>query len=635
MLDKLKQKAFKLIGCEPASGNHIGGTKWTLVSGLVETLMKDYVLEWRSNNKLRMWGAGQVDRLLGFSALEKSMLNERFVTFEEYKMLFDVRVPEDVSKKLLHNLFLRYPVFVLADIHNETQRQKVIADYTEDLEGYLLFMKEKNETLWTFFNQWNNLRFPLSELDKHLYMVGMTGCGKTEIFKALIIRYVIEGNIGGLVIDLDGDFAQQVAMFKENAEQKHRDRLIYIYPFLDKDLTPVINPFDLPNKKQFFNEVMYTEVLEQRASQIQQALVQIFKDFEGSFTDKMEGFLYPAICVTLLNENGDLNELLRLFDEERNHDLIALGKKSPNSTHRQRFESGFTMPKETRDGIKNRLSQMLDRGSFRNLVSGKSTIDLKSEIEAGKLIIFHIPKRIGIKESMYFGKFVFAIVASAMFERSEMPEHARKPFFVFVDEFQNIVNDDFKVFLNQARKFKGSLNLASQTIGQEMTTMVKQAVGGNTFIKIGGQSNDPKTIDELANYFATKSTEVEKIPKHIFKVRVGKCMPFIFHPTTTYLNTKHSMDADSWKLVKEEQLSKYYRIPHKVKPTEVKDVYSIAPENLPKDLQPKKATKPKAKVPKTLPVEERVTKHREQKEITEEKKTETRQPKKPFTPKYR
>jgi hypothetical protein len=49
------------------------------------------------------------------------------------------------------------------------------------------------------------------------------------------------------VLDPNGDFAEQVAKFKDNTIRFRKKDIIYIAPSLSTDVFPVINPVDLPN----------------------------------------------------------------------------------------------------------------------------------------------------------------------------------------------------------------------------------------------------------------------------------------------------------------------------------------------------------------------------------------------------
>ena len=62
--------------------------------------------------------------------------------------------------------------------------------------------------------------------------------------------------------------------------------------------------------------------------------------------------------------------------------------------------------------------------------------------------------------------------------RADMPEASRRPFYLYVDEFQNFATPDFATILSEARKYKLNLTVANQFTSQ-MEDEVKNAVFGN------------------------------------------------------------------------------------------------------------------------------------------------------------
>jgi hypothetical protein len=66
----------------------------------------------------------------------------------------------------------------------------------------------------------------------------------------------------------------------------------------------------------------------------------------------------------------------------------------------------------------------------------------------------------------------------AAMSRADLPEDQRKPFYLYVDEFQNFATPDFAQILSEARKYGLALTVANQFIGQ-IDEEVKNAIFGN------------------------------------------------------------------------------------------------------------------------------------------------------------
>lgn len=54
----------------------------------------------------------------------------------------------------------------------------------------------------------------------------------------------------------------------------------------------------------------------------------------------------------------------------------------------------------------------------------------------------------------------------AALKRASMEEKDRKPFFLYVDEFQNYVSQSFESILSEARKYRLGLTIAHQYMDQ-------------------------------------------------------------------------------------------------------------------------------------------------------------------------
>jgi hypothetical protein len=71
----------------------------------------------------------------------------------------------------------------------------------------------------------------------------------------------------------------------------------------------------------------------------------------------------------------------------------------------------------------------------------------------------------------------------AAMSRVDIPEDKRRDFYMYVDEFQNFATDSFASILSEARKYRLSITLAHQYIGQLVSndgnTKVRDAVFGN------------------------------------------------------------------------------------------------------------------------------------------------------------
>jgi len=62
--------------------------------------------------------------------------------------------------------------------------------------------------------------------------------------------------------------------------------------------------------------------------------------------------------------------------------------------------------------------------------------------------------------------------------RADIPEHQRREFYLYIDEFQNFATTSFATILSEARKYRLSLIVANQFTAQ-IQEEVRQAIFGN------------------------------------------------------------------------------------------------------------------------------------------------------------
>ena len=101
-------------------------------------------------------------------------------------------------------------------------------------------------------------------------------------------------------------------------------------------------------------------------------------------------------------------------------------------------------------------------------------------MDEGKILIVNLSKGlIGEDNAGILGAFLVTKIQLAAMSRSDIPDVAnRRPFYLYVDEFQNFATESFSVILSEARKYGLNLTVANQYISQ-MTEQVRDAVFGN------------------------------------------------------------------------------------------------------------------------------------------------------------
>jgi len=152
---------------------------------------------------------------------------------------------------------------------------------------------------------------------------------------------------------------------------------------------------------------------------------------------------------------------------------------------------------------------------IRNIVGQKkSTIDIRSIMDNKKILIVNLSKgRIGEDSSRLLGALLVTKLQLAAMSRVDIPESERNDFALYIDEFQNFSTDSFASILSEARKYRLSLILAHQYIGQ-MEDKVREAVFGNvgTMIafRVGAEDGEFLEKEFSPEFYSTDLVNLSK-----------------------------------------------------------------------------------------------------------------------------
>ena len=109
----------------------------------------------------------------------------------------------------------------------------------------------------------------------------------------------------------------------------------------------------------------------------------------------------------------------------------------------------------------------------------KSSFNLREIMDGRKILLVNLAKgRLGDINSHLIGLILVGKILMAALSRVDSFGHEMPDFFLYLDEFQNITTDSIATILSEARKYRLSLTIAHQFIGQ-LDEKIKNAVFGN------------------------------------------------------------------------------------------------------------------------------------------------------------
>jgi type IV secretory pathway TraG/TraD family ATPase VirD4 len=109
----------------------------------------------------------------------------------------------------------------------------------------------------------------------------------------------------------------------------------------------------------------------------------------------------------------------------------------------------------------------------------KSSFNLREVMDSKKILLVNLSKgRLGDINSHLIGLILVGKILMSALSRVDSFGEDMPPFYLYLDEFQNITTDSISTILSEARKYKLALTVAHQFIGQ-LDDKIKNAVFGN------------------------------------------------------------------------------------------------------------------------------------------------------------
>ncbi len=300
---------------------------------------------------------------------------------------------------------------------------------------------------------------------RHVYIVGKTGMGKTELLKNMAIQDIKEGHGVGFV-DPHGEAAEELLDF---VPKERVDDVCYF------------NPADLDFPISF-NVVEKVDV--EHRHLVASGLMGVFKKiWPDVWSARMEYILHNSILALLESPGSTLLGINRMLADVDYRKKIVEGIKDPVlksfwihefARYTQRYEIEATA------AIQNKIGQFISAPLIRNIIGQEtSSVNMRKMMDEGKILILNLSKgKIGEDASKLLGGLLITKLQLAAMSRVDIPETKRKDFFLYVDEFQNFATESFVNILSEARKYRLCLILAHQYITQ-MEETVRDAVFGN------------------------------------------------------------------------------------------------------------------------------------------------------------
>lgn len=302
----------------------------------------------------------------------------------------------------------------------------------------------------------------LQSLDRqrHAYVVGKTGTGKSTLLLSLILQDLQAGRGLGL-IDPHGELVEEVLACIPAAREND---VIYIDP-QDPDRAVGLNLLECTTSLEKDFAINYLIEVFDVLYDLRQTGGPIFE-------------LYMRNSLQLLMEQpgpftASVLEVPRIFQDRRFRRRLIENCRNPYA--RKFWEDEALQASRDLDlpniapYITSKLSRFVYNDFIRTILGQRrSTINFREAMDEGKILLVDLRKGLlGETNSHFLGMLLVGKLFAAALSRTEVKDKTSlRDFYLYVDEFQNLATPTFVSILSEARKYRLSLILANQYISQ-------------------------------------------------------------------------------------------------------------------------------------------------------------------------
>jgi len=221
-------------------------------------------------------------------------------------------------------------------------------------------------------------------------------------------------------------------------------------------------------------------------------VAQVIEIFYKLFDPEKTGIIGPqfehwlrnaALTITAGPEGGSLIEIPKLFVDKN----FEAGKrkfiKDPlvlDFWTKQMANTAEFHKSEMLNYFTSKFGHFMNNSLIRNIIGQRnSSFNFDSILDQEKILLVDLSKgKIGDMNAQMLGLILVAKLQSAILKRTKIPHEKRYPFYLYVDEFHNLVTDTFASMLSESRKYGLAVHVTNQYFSQ-LPEKMRNAILGN------------------------------------------------------------------------------------------------------------------------------------------------------------
>ncbi len=345
---------------------------------------------------------------------------------------------------------------------------------------------------------------------RHTHIIGASGSGKSSLLFSMI-RQDIENGAGVAVLDPHGDLI---------------DQILGIIPQERIDNVVLVDPSDVEFPIGFNILQAHSE---EEKNLISSDLVSVFRRLSTSWGDQMNTVLQNAILVFLESpQGGTLADVRRFLLEKPFQKEFLETVQDPELVYYwQQVFPKLTGGKSI-GPILTRLQDFFSRKPIRNMVSQRENkLDFARIMDEGQIFLAKLSEGLcGAENSYLLGTLLVSKFQQLAMARQSQAAAERRPFWLYIDEFDHFITPSMAEILKGARKYRLGLTLAHQELHQlQADPKVASAVATHPCTRIVFRvgDDDAKKLGEGFESFDAKSLKTLEKFRAIIRVERNDC----------------------------------------------------------------------------------------------------------------
>ncbi len=356
---------------------------------------------------------------------------------------------------------------------------------------------------------------------RHFYVIGQTGTGKTHLLKSMVIQDIQNGD-GVCFIDPHGSDIEDIL---KHIPQDRIDDVIYFDPaYTERPMGLNMLEYDAryPEQKSFvINELMtiFNKLFDMKVGG-GAMFEQYFRNSAGLVMEHPESGNTLLEIGRVLGDKSFRDMKLRYCNNPIIKQFWATAEKTTGDQGLENFVPYIT----------SKFDVFISNEIMRPVVAQqKSAFNFREIMDNKKILLVNLSKgRLGEINANLIGLVLVGKILMSALSRVDSLGKKLPPFYLYIDEFQNVTTDSISQILSEARKYGLSLNIAHQFIAQ-LDEGIKDAVFGN----VGSMATFRISFDD-AQYLEKRflptfsADDIMKIPNrnaYIQMIGHGKPLP--------------------------------------------------------------------------------------------------------------